>query len=200
MAEISNLKNEEITKKCSLWRGKKNLKLLSIFLLLSAGLGPCTLVTLYCSSQLDRKPERWLNILTMVFPWCQMCPKVFLESCNICGLYEACNSVLGQEMTHISMSTPTAGSPLRLLSHPWPHLQILASVTAALWAWVSGSCCSNFPFRDNQEKCLWSAKSWFWVFLIRADRGEFISPTHTPKPKRKNKYTKKTTPKNPLNK
>lgn len=97
---------------------ENKLKLLSIFLLISAGLGLCTLVTLCCSSQLDRKPEGWLNIFTMVFPRCQMCPEVFPESCNICGLYEACKFVLGQEMTHISMSTPTAGSPLRLLSHP----------------------------------------------------------------------------------
>lgn len=133
---------------------KKKLKLLSIFLFILAGLSPCTLVTLYCLSQLGRKPERWLNIFPIIFPQCQMCPKIIPESCNICRLYEAHNSVLEWEMTHILMSTSTAGSPLRLLSHPLLHLQILASVTEALWAWVSGSCSSNFPFRDNQGKCL----------------------------------------------
>lgn len=118
-----------------------------------------------------------------------MCPKIFPESCNICRLYEAHNFVLGWEMTHISMSTSTAGSPLRLLSHPWLHLQILASVTAALWDWISASSALTSLSETTGENASDQQvvhKSCFWILLIRADRGELISPTHTHTHKKKN--------------
>lgn len=69
VAEISNLKNEEITKKCSLWRGETNPNTFEYFST-HFSRPESTLFSLYCSSQLSRKPERWLNVFPIIFPQC----------------------------------------------------------------------------------------------------------------------------------
>lgn len=85
-------KNEEMAKKkCTLGRKKNKIKTFEYFS--HYFLIICTLATLYSSSQLGREPERWLNIFLLPFHQCQMCTKIFPESCNILGLYEFCHFV-----------------------------------------------------------------------------------------------------------